>query len=99
MPQNRANSTFKPRTATRILVVVALAVIAYATIRSSSSPTDEFPVAEFGAVLEATNSQFAGLDLAGGGPKPATGQQRDFDYFPDHYVNQANKPAEQVDAF
>jgi len=31
--------------------------------------------------------------------KPATAQEQPFDYFPDHYINQAKEPAEPIATF
>ena len=89
MPQRRVpEPIFGPRATKRILVVAALAVIAYATVQFAPSPTDETSIAGFGALPEETQSTAPPADSVPVGPvrEPtvAEAQQPGFDYFPDH---------------
>jgi hypothetical protein len=89
--------TYTRRAVQPLLVVAALGAIAYATVRLAPSPTDRFPIADFGAAPEATQTADPVRPERAVGA--ASTRQSAIDYFPDHYRNQATKEAEPVETF
>jgi hypothetical protein len=92
-------STRLLRIAKRIVVGLGLVAVGYVGAHVAPSPVDNL----FAAAISTASTRHSGVDPSRPPPSPnAPGvgaSQRDFDYFPDHYQNQARDVAPPVDQF
>jgi hypothetical protein len=107
MLQNPTRQSSAPlRAVQKALIVTALIAIAYVAVQiagSSLGSLDEFSGMTLGSATTANPATTTPTPLA---PSSSRGEkhdsrtpQRDFDYFPDHYQNQAKEVAEPIATF
>lgn len=83
------------RIAKRVLVGAALIAMGYVGAQVAPSPVDSIFAAGFHGAASTRHAGPESLHAAPG----TDAAQRDFDYFPDHYQNQATEVAEPIDTF
>jgi len=93
-----------PRTARRVLIAGALAALAYLVVLFAGIPIASYSrMHDASAVERGNHSSASASEHARRGAQRETASvreaPRDFDYFPDHYHNQAREPAEQIATF
>jgi len=93
-----------PRNLKRILVAGAFAALAYLVFLFAGIPIGRYSsMHEASAVERGSHSGAQGSERARRAAPYETARAReappDFDYFPDHYQNQAREPAEQIATF
>lgn len=91
------------RIARRILIAAAIVAAGYVTVLVTGEflgSLDEFSGMTLGSQTASEQSMPGRLNPS---PSPARArtdrEERDFDYFPDHYRNQATEPAEPIATF
>lgn len=88
------------RIAKRILVGAGLVAVGYVGAQVAPSPAGSIFAASFRGITSTAQTAPEGSSPSPSRDAPGTGaSQRDFDYFPDHYQNQAKEAAKPIDTF